>query len=498
MVHFIYQEIIIFTNKNEQLSNIIKNICYTNFKIIELTDINSISSSVFLEQVPIKESRNETILNYCEGANPNSIVMFTDEITNELIHSINTRFLENKLRVLNEYPHFWACKSITLHNIKKQKSYHELDTLFIADEDVDEMICKYVPTNTHVIMATYKRNNNLNRIFQMLLEQTDKNFRFHLLDNNTDNILQIEIDNIVEKYRDKLDIVLHRNNYNQHCIARMLLVKKLLDTCYIEYVIIFDDDQIHHNYWIGTMVEKCEPLSILSWYGKVFKTCDYWNNIENTDQILTYGDIEFHRKPEIKKFKYFGPGGCIFDANLFLFNELYKYEKYSDQIFRLDDLWMSFVFDKYLNVPFHRMVYHPKECIDRNNRQAMTWFHCKEDKPKLMTLLSEKYDWDVLKDQHEIMTVNTYFSKIYVLFSDYAKLEEIKRRFIDMNIAACFIYCKDEKSTLLEICEKNPNNSIVVFDENVHFEPFFHHIFDKNRNISTNTGVRLVMNNHKK
>ena len=61
MVHFIYQEIIIFTNKNEQLSNIIKNICYTNFKIIELTDINSISSSVFLEQVPIKESRNETI-----------------------------------------------------------------------------------------------------------------------------------------------------------------------------------------------------------------------------------------------------------------------------------------------------------------------------------------------------------------------------------------------------------------------------------------------------
>ena len=248
MVHFIYQEIIIFTNKNEQLSNIIKNICYTNFKIIELTDSNSISSSVFLEQVHIKESRNETILNYCEGANPNSIIMFTDEITNELIHSINTRFLENKLRVLNEYPHFWACKSITLHNIKKQKSYHELDTLFIADEDVDELIYKYIPTKTHVIMATYQRNNNLERIFQMLLEQTDKNFRFHLLDNNTDNVLQIEIDNIVEKYRDKLDIVLHRNNYNQHCIARMMLIKKLLDTCYIEYVIIFDDDQISFTF----------------------------------------------------------------------------------------------------------------------------------------------------------------------------------------------------------------------------------------------------------
>ena len=72
----------------------------------------------------------------------------------------------------------------------------------------------------------------------------------------------------------------------------MMLIKKLLDTCYLEYVIIFDDDQIHHNNWIETMVEKCEPLSILSWYGKVFKTCDYWNNIENTDQILTYGDME--------------------------------------------------------------------------------------------------------------------------------------------------------------------------------------------------------------
>ena len=30
MVHFIYQEIIIFTNKNEQLSNIIKNIVSAN------------------------------------------------------------------------------------------------------------------------------------------------------------------------------------------------------------------------------------------------------------------------------------------------------------------------------------------------------------------------------------------------------------------------------------------------------------------------------------
>ena len=488
MVNFIYQEIIIFTNMNEILPNIIKNIFYTNYKIIELTNNEQVTSSVFLEQIPIKESRNETILNYCEGVNPNSIVMFTDDITNELIHSINTRFLENKFRVLNEYPRFWACKNITLHNIKKHKSYDELDTLFIADGDVDEMICKYVPTKTHVIMATYKRNNNLNRIFQMLLEQTDKNFRFHLLDNNTENVIQQELDDIVKKYQDKLDIVLYQNNFNQHCIARMMLIKKLLDTCYLEYVIIFDDDQIHHNDWIETMVEKCEPLSTLSWYGKVFKTCDYWNNIENTDQILTYGDIEFHRKPEINKFKYFGPGGCIFDANLFLFNELYNYDKYSDQIFRLDDLWMSFIFDKYLNVPFHRFIYHPKECIDRNNRQAMTWFHCIEDKPILMRLLSEKYDWDVIKEQRELVTINQHFSKIYVLFSNYANLEQIKRRFIDMNIAACFVYYTDEQSALLNICEKNKNNSIVIFNESVQFEPFFHHIFDKNRSLSMNMG----------
>ena len=449
MVNFIYQEIIIFTNNNEQLPNIIKKIFYTNYKIISLVENKTHIETVFLEQIHIKGSRNETILTYCEGVNPNSIVMFTDEITNELIHSINTRFLEKKLRVLNEYPRFWACKCIVLHNIKTQKAYHKLDTLFISDGDIDELICNYVPTKTHVIMATYKRNNNIDRILHMLIEQTDQNFRFHLLDNNTENVLQQELDDIVKKYRDKLDIVLHRNNYNQHCIARMMLIKKLLDTCYLEYVIIFDDDQIHHNHWIETMVEKCEPLSTLSWYGKVFKTCDYWNNIENTDQILTYGDIEFHRKPEIKKFKYFGPGGCIFDANLFLFNELYKYDEYSDLIFRLDDLWMSFVFDKYLNIPFHRLIYHPKECIYRNNRNAMTWFHCKDDKPKLMTLLSEKYDWDIIKEQRELVTINQHFSNIYVLFSNYTELEQNKRRFIDMNIAACFIYCKDEKLTLL-------------------------------------------------
>ena len=118
----------------------------------------------------------------------------------------------------------------------------------------------------------------------------------------------------------------------------------------------------------------------------------------------------------------------------------------------------------------------------------MTWFHCKEDKPILMRLLSEKYDWDVIKEQRELVTINQHFSKIYVLFSNYANLEQIKRRFIDMNIAACFVYYTDEQSALLKNCEKNKNNSIVVFNESVQFEPFFHHLFDKNTSFSMNMG----------
>ena len=85
----------------------------------------------------------------------------------------------------------------------------------------------------------------------------------------------------------------------------------------MEYVVIFDDDQVHHKDWIEKMVNGCKPMSILSWYGKIFESCDYWNRKANKDNILTYAHIEYKKKPEINKFKYFGPGGCIFDTNIF-------------------------------------------------------------------------------------------------------------------------------------------------------------------------------------
>mgnify|MGYP006119769533 FL=1 len=65
-------------------------------------------------------------------------------------------------------------------------------------------------------------------------------------------------------------------------------------------------------------------------------------------------------------------------------------------IFKMDDIWMSFVFNKYLDIPFYRAFKPPHECIDSQDLSKMTWFKLKEDKPKFMRLLCDTWGWDVI------------------------------------------------------------------------------------------------------
>jgi len=504
----------------ENIYDLIKNINYTNYKIVffceELRE--EMVSNVFVDYVSTsKKSKNEAIFDYCKNIPQNDIVLFTDEITEDMLSTLNTVILNNKPRIVSnskwfeksfKYPYYWCCKNYIIRELYKQINKKDIDTIellqalgdisgssniiikelfpiqnnILSIDNSNRNKYKYVSDTIHVIMATYERNCNLEIIFNSLCDQTEKKFHFHLLDNNIDRSKQKEIDVMIERFSEKLHISLHRYNYNYHCIARLHIIQHLIKIGFIEYVIVFDDDQLHHHDWIETMVNQKSVLSILSWYGKIFDNKSYWFKGSNLKKILTYTDIERRQRRDVKKFKYFGPGGCIFDINLFLFNELFHYQKYSDLIFKLDDIWLSFVLDKYVNIPFNRMVYHPKECINRNDLRNTTWAKCKIDKPLLFNHLSEEYGWDILQDQEPLITVNTFFSKVYVIFRNSDELLKTKEIFLKMNISACFVSSKNRKDTICDIFKsavREKTQSILIFNQNIVFHKFFHHLFHK-------------------
>lgn len=527
MVHFLYQEFTVFIDYNSDIFDMCANIYYSNINIVvlysEQDNLLPITNKLITLEKIIK-SRNETILRYCLHKSPNSLVLITKNITHDLLSKLNTFFLENAIKLCfnsnvskKSYiePEYTSCKCVLLQEILKQVNQDKLEKLHIPLCLLDitgnkknilpifknnhnnvitcnysqELCCEPLKTTTHLIMATFCRNKNLVKIFDMILQQTNKNIHLHLIDNNTELHLQKEIDALIEKYNDKIHISLHRYNYNYHCITRLYIIKDLYRRTYLENVIIFDDDQLYDEHWVDMYIKNFKPLSVLSWYGKIFEKDDYWNKGANYENILSYGDLEFSRKQHIKKFAYFGPGGCIIDVNLFLLNELYRFNNYSDNIFKIDDIWMSFVFSKFLSIPFHRLVYHPKECIDRNIKTKMTWANISDEKSNLFKKFIHNYDWSVNSENKPLNTVNKSFDIVYALYNNNTDFDKLKQCFVNHNICVKFVFYNDKSATILQLFQtaiECNQETILIFDDTFVFDDFFHYTFDNHINTIPN------------
>lgn len=518
-INMIYQNFIIYINYedyNEECK-----IFYTNYKIILLIDdmkkIKKIKTDEFIDFLLIKPSINATILNHCKNIEPNTIILITTFLKEDILLKLNDQFLKYKRKFISnneikeqyfKYPIYWSCKAYVFHEISKQITFDKQNSLELSLNALDilngqqyvfelfesykmfdiitidkqqRIKCKKTDILLNIIFATYSRNHYLDKIINSLENQTNKNIHLHILDNNTDKNTQKGIDTILSKHN-KIKITLYRYNINYNCISRIFLIKKLFTSLYMEYIVIFDDDQIHHDYWIERLLKECKPLSTLSWYGKVFDSVDYWNTNSKKEKIISYQDIEHKRKDKMKLFKYFGPGGCIFDANLFYFNELFDYNKYSTNIYKIDDIWMSFIFDKYLNIPLKRMFYHPLECTDRKDI-VRTWKNAKSEKNDLFNIFHKQYNWEIIKPSRKYLTLNNSFDCIYVLYSSNQNLKTLKLQLSSINVCAHFVYSLpgNINTTKMNIFYESFNkkyDSIVIFEEDIVFHNFIHFHFD--------------------
>jgi hypothetical protein len=494
-----------------KLLKILQNVYYSNYSIYFIGDQQN-DHKHNIEYITMQHSFEETCFYHIKTLPPNEYIVFFDssikEISENLLLEFNHLFLKHKCNILNhEKTSIWSCKSGIIQNLLKNTTLtkqnllseclkicneHKTVNLFknlisnirIDPSQRDEVqICfqKNDAEIIHIILATYERNKNIELVFNMLKKQTYKYFHVHLLDNNTNNELQKELDDILKNFQD-LTITLHRKNENSHCFGRILCVQEILQKHMMDYVIIFDDDQIYHTKWLKEMIEQKRSLCTLSWYGKIFEECDYWKT------SLTYKQLEKKQRPEITEFHYFGPGGSILDINLFLLNELYDYEKYSKDIKAIDDIWMSFIFKKFLNIPFIRKFEHPIRCIDWKDKSKMTWANIKNEKSILFKQLSQNYDWDVTKKSFKTYHMNDVFEKVYVFYNKKDDLKQINAKFQKYNICFQFLPFDNNKDEIIQrkINEKK-HKSILFFDANYEFDNFVLYKFDSFMKSITNT-----------
>ena len=519
-IHQLYQKFHVFIHLDKYLNchiilDFLSTIYYSNYQIYILTKNTSITfNHPFVEIVLLTNNFQQHILEYVKKIPYNeniAVIEKIDDYLNEnILLELNTFFVKEKpkLIIINEASHnlfLWTCKSGILNELLLQINVNEYEQIEILScccnfvgEDKIKNIGNYKFTQNdlikfsekhHILFATYQRNENLQRVFDMLSKQSVKNIHIHLLDNNEDSDSQKEIDEILNKYN-FLHITLHRFNKNLHCFGRITLTKKITETCVLDYIIIFDDDQLYDEDWLENMISQKQPLSTLSWYGKNFTVCDYWKS------TIWYSQIEKKKRPDVKEWNYFGPGGSIIDINLFLFQELYNYEKYSPHIKGIDDIWMSFIFKRYLNITFHRILTPPIECIDWKNKKKMTWCNLKNEKNVLFQYLSNEFDWDVTKKNIKTSILNTFFDSLYILYNEKDNINELISKTNNWNICCYFEKIIENNHLLVrnKVIKKNESKTILFLDSNLLFDDFFlHKIQKKFSNLQMNSVETLFI-----
>jgi len=495
MPHYLYNHFHIFiplyenTNYQTVIDKFNKQY-YSNYSIYFISSENITINHPYMRIVTIDQNVNHTILQTCKSLPINDLIVILEDVDKSLnemwLHKMNQYVLHNKPMLLfdKNKTHYWIVKAgIFIHILNhgnekddlKQPCFdliHENIHNYDMNNDIFEKVeakssvkTEFPPLKNeiHLLLATYKRNKNVPLVLNMLKTQTVKNIHLHLLDNNEDTNTQKELDSLLDPFYKQLTISLHRYNKNLHCFGRISVVKEIIQHHMMDYIVIFDDDQIYRETWLENMIYNVKPLSTLSWYGKIFKVCDYWKS------TLWYNEIEKMVRPEVKEWSYFGPGGSMIDIQLFSFEELYQYEKYSQDIRAIDDIWMSFVFKKYLNITFHRNITHPKCCIDANKLQKMTWANIKDKKSVLFKTLSKKYEWDVTNTTHNYYNINSFFDKIYVFCNDFTNLEKFRKHHICFQWVPYDNYEKNVK----ELLDQYVNQNICIFHENIQFREFY-------------------------
>lgn len=180
-----------------------------------------------------------------------------------------------------------------------------------------------------LIMLTFNRPENLEKTFQCVKKQINKNFDFFIINNSKKNKKQIE--NIFNNLKTKNSFLINNSSGSDtSSFYRFVFAKELQKKEYENFIIIDDDQEFDENF-IQHCLDQKENFVFKGWWS--FKTK---NN---------YLDRKRLNIDEVGNFS--GPGGSVFGKEILDIEEIlecpnkYKY---------FDDIWISYVLNKN-NIP---------------------------------------------------------------------------------------------------------------------------------------------------
>ncbi|CAB9497318.1 Glycosyl transferase [Seminavis robusta] len=259
------------------------------------------------------------------------------------------------------YKYKWSASSSTQAQIPKEMRVAQLQHV------VDMEPSKRVSLPIHVIIVCWGRVFMLKDQLTWLQHQNltkNRQIILHLLGNNPDT--NPDIHRAVREFKQKqqdgkfegvipLQIRIVENKVNWHAFSRFIYTNELRKTEPMDLVVFVDDDQFWFPDFLSALLTYFKPRGMTTWYGKTFPNtdqqtgkADYW-----TSGILW--KYIMRGETELASFTYGGPGGSVFDINLWLFGQqLMRLQRDLQQYYEFDDLWASYIIDAMLGWELRR------------------------------------------------------------------------------------------------------------------------------------------------
>lgn len=171
--------------------------------------------------------------------------------------------------------------------------------------------------SVHIIICSWKRIPGIKSLLLQLCDQTYKNFKVTITNNNVDEISTL--DSFVVEITTPYNLCIEHNEINIGGRGRFVTARNT--DC--EYCVFLDDDQTIEPHLIQNMVSTASQRTIGSWWGWKFSK-SYWNRVRVLDG---------------SEANYCGTGGMIVHSSIFKNPSFW--ERWEPRYYFVEDLYLS-------------------------------------------------------------------------------------------------------------------------------------------------------------
>jgi|GEM_PF-1435003 len=197
-----------------------------------------------------------------------------------------------------------------------------------------------------VVICSYKRVYNMDSLLEAFTAQ-DFTGRFEVLLWNNNYEARREIDELYEKYKDRLELKVIHSTENFYCVIRLAIASLIRS----DFILVCDDDVKPLPGYISLFMEKAKeyPDSVLCCRGHVFKP----HSLNEEEPQRFWTDYEhlafFDEASSDRQVHFLHADNCLVPKRVMQRAIDYSMERY--EFWLIDDYWLSFVFSHVLKVP---------------------------------------------------------------------------------------------------------------------------------------------------